>query len=309
MAPIQWISIMDLIQLLPKAGNFLSEILGQGDQKESPQVFSSLSKDNIPTNFLSAKLTKIDESYFENLVMVHLATAERKIIDACIEEMALRDKGDSGNRVDSFRIGVLIMPNKLAEALVPQQTPQTSRRRNRNESVKLEDQGTPQDTPKDPRFTDNDSRIKYLKSLAKSIEEETENVGMPKAIEAEINRMQASKFIATGDLLKEIQMKTEILKNRTGYAIQSFLLRVFLPTAVNEKVLLIHPEPAENADPETKKKWQDAVVDELDTQLQRQNLHRSQNPPKVQYSKRYWFIILGMTLASILGIVFINTIN
>ena len=303
-------SLVDVVQLIGRARGLIGGFFGQEDHKENPVVFSSLIHESyIPTNILSAKLTKIDESYFENLTMVYLKSTERDIINQCITEMEVRDRKDSGNRVDSFRIGVLIMPNKLAEALVSQQTPQTSRRRDKKKSVKLEEEST-QIKTSDPRFTDDDSRIKYLKAFAKNIEEQTLNgATITTAITVEIDRLEKSKFIATGDLLQEIQVKAEAIKNRTGYTIQSFILRVFLPSTVNEAILVSYPEPAESADPETKKKWQDAVVDELDTQLQRQNLHRSQNPPKVQYSKRYWWIIGGMTLTSVLGIVLINLIN
>lgn len=303
-------SLVDMVQLFGRARGLIGGLFGQEDQKENPQVFSSMiHESDIPTNILSAKLTKIDESYFENLTMVYLKSTERNIVNQCIAEMEIRDKKDSGNRVDSFRIGVLIMPNKLAEALVPQQAPQASRRRDKKASVKLDVQNT-QTTTSDPRFTDDDSRIKYLKAFAKNVEEQTLNgATIATAIATEINRLEKSKFIATGDLLQEIQAKAEAIKNRTGYVIQSFLLRVFLPTAVNEKVLLIHPEPAESADPETKKKWQHNVINELDVKLKEQNLHRRQNPPKIQYSNQYWYIIGGMTLASILGIVLINLIN
>lgn len=312
MASIHWMSIMDLVQMIANSEGLLRTLFGssQRDKKDDTHTSSaSLSDEGMPTNLLSAKLSRKDESFFENLVMVHLTRAEQKIVNACIAEMARRDKEDSGNRVDSFQLGVLIMPNKLAEGIMPQQasqTPRTPRRRNRGESVKLEDQGTPQSTSKDPRFTDDDARIKYLKSLVKNIQEEG---GQDEAIKKEIDQMQDRKFIATGDLLKEIQARAESLKNRTGYAIRSLVLRVFLPAKTSEAVLRRHPEPAENATPETKKKWQDEVIQELDIHLQQQNEHRRRNPPKITYPPRYWWIIGGMTFFSVLGIVLINILK
>lgn len=214
---IHFASIMDMIQMSPKVISLLGNFFGDRKKTAEPTMTGGTKSDeDIPTGLLSEKFNKVDESHWQALMPL-LDTTTLWSIRKLIERMKIRDDTDHGSRVDSFRIGVLLMPNKLAEETVSQPTGQQGNTTRRRQTV-------PQKT--DPRFTDKDSRVAYLKYVGDLISIEMAlRQNVEEAVDAIIQYLEDDGFLTTGYWLtkaKELAEKTadelyeEILRFRLG---------------------------------------------------------------------------------------------
>lgn len=216
---MNFMSIMDMVQMSPKIVGFFSNLFGgkiSGKKSTigSGQTAEAKSDENLPTGLLSEKFTKVDESYWQTLMPL-LDDTTRWSVRNLTERMKILDDADHGSRVDSFRIGVLLMPNKLVEEDAPQTNQQANKQPRRRQTQQV-----------DPRFTGKDSRIIYLKYVSDLI-----SIEMPlreskeEAIDAVIKYLENDGFLTTGYWLtksKELAEKTagevyeEILRFRLG---------------------------------------------------------------------------------------------
>ncbi len=214
---INFMSVMDIVQLLSRARSSFSGLFGHKEDGAKPAPTSEMKGDEgLPTGLISEKFTRVDESQWQQL-MLYLAAPIAAIIRKIITEMKRRDDKDHGSRVDSFRIGVLIMTTKVSEEIITkkatQQTPsepgaqQTRRRQQAKQPA-----GEPETITRkiDPRFTDKDSRVLYLNLLAGRIQSEmSDGKNEAAAIAAVIDYLEADGFLTTGEMLRKAKKVAE----------------------------------------------------------------------------------------------------
>lgn len=126
--------------------------------------------------------------------------------------MDRRDDDKYGSRVDSFRIGVLIMPNKVGEEIVTDTAPKSAPEEKGKKKEKQPEEAKTITRKVDPRFTDDDARVVYLKYLAGLVEAEMKIPGGKNeadAITAVINYLEADKFLVTGESLQKAKVLAE----------------------------------------------------------------------------------------------------
>lgn len=179
---------------------------GASDGKKSdgkPSADSETSDKNLPTNLFTEKFTQVDNSYWEyllSLLPLEVETTIRKITD----RMSERDKAKetTGDRVNSFRIGTLLMPNKITEEVIEKTVPQQGQG-GKGGGTKKETTTRKSDTRFDP---DKDSRIKYLVRLHKSVEQlVASGKEEDAAINTVIDRLEQSGFLSTDSLKKKVK--------------------------------------------------------------------------------------------------------
>ncbi len=189
---------------------------GQG-VKASSEIKSD---DTLPKGLLTEKFTKVDDSYWQAM-MTLVDAGTFSVIQKLVAEMKRRDDEDRGRRVDSFRVGVLIMPNRVTEEVVtkkaqvpPDQDKGASgaSKAQRDEKKPGKSDG-PQETvirKNDPRFTDKDLRILYLKRLAGLVSAQINvNVTEAQAIASVIDSLEADGFLTTGKMRQQIKEEAE----------------------------------------------------------------------------------------------------
>jgi hypothetical protein len=207
---LNFMSVVDLMQLVGKGKKVFGGLFGGGGHKEEenkPASSEIKGDENLPTGLLSEKFTRVDESYWQ-LLMTHLDAPVAKTLRALEKEMDQRDDADSGSRIDSFRIGVLIMPNKVGEEVVTESAPEKKKKR----EEKQPEEAKTVTRKVDPRFTDNDARVVYLKYLAGLVEAEMKMPGGKNeadAITTVINYLEADKFLVTGETLQRAKALAE----------------------------------------------------------------------------------------------------
>lgn len=201
---IHFVSIMDLIQMLGKAKGMFS-FFGHKEEKPATPTSEVKGDENLPTGLISEKFTRADESHWQQL-MLYLAAPVATIIRNIVTAMKNRDDKDGGSRVDSFRIGVLIMPNKLGEEVVSKAAKSGeahhARRRGGKDSGSAEHETITRKI--DPRFTDEDARVLYLKYLAGLVQAEVASGKKESdAVSSVIDGLEADGFIVTGAMLQK----------------------------------------------------------------------------------------------------------
>jgi hypothetical protein len=203
--------------------------LGRKPRSSGEKVPSSelKSEEGLPTGLLTEKFTLIDESYWQTLKK-HLDAPVAKTVGKLIVEMKKRDKMDNGNRIDSFRIGVLIMPNKITEEIKTETTSAPAdKKEEKSKSTAAEKTVKTTSKKIDPRFTDNDTRVLYLNHLTKLVKAEmdVDKKSEDEAIVIVVDNLEAEKFLVTGETFqkaKELSEKAadgtfeEVLRFRLG---------------------------------------------------------------------------------------------
>lgn len=205
---------------------------GASDGKKSdgkPSADSETSDKNLPTNLFTEKFTQVDNSYWEyllSLLPLEVETTIRKITD----RMSERDKAKetTGDRVNSFRIGTLLMPNKITEEVIEKTVPQQGQG-GKGGGTKKETTTRKSDTRFDP---DKDSRIKYLVRLHKSVEQlVASGKEEDAAINTVIDRLEQSGFLSTDSLKKmaeELFGKGKTIAKETSHKAKLASYHLFL---------------------------------------------------------------------------------
>lgn len=231
---MNFMSVMDIVQLLSRARSSFSGIFGHKEGATKPTPSSEVKGDeNIPTGLISEKFTKVDESHWQAL-MTHLGAGVSGTVRKIIMEMKRRDDADHGSRVDSFRIGVLLIPYKETEETVTRKVPKADTpaevsdasdvQQQRRRQEKKPEKGAEETITRksDPRFTDKDSRALYLKYLNDLVQ--SEMVGgkdESAAIAAVIDYLEADGFLTTGEMIQKAKKFAE----NTGNAAFEEVLR------------------------------------------------------------------------------------
>lgn len=248
-------SIVDLFQLLGRARGVFKGFFGtEGEAKAKPES-EVKSEEELPKGIFAEKFTRLDESYWQKLVSL-LDARTATIVRRLEAEMKRRDDLDHGERIPSFRIGVLNMPNKVSEETVTTvRQPEAKGMRRRQQQQQQPQPEAAQETIArkiDPRFTPNDARILYLKWLAELVQTEmsggkgigfvqpgtTGGKSEDEAIGAVIDYLEADGFLVTGDLLQKA-------KEIGGEAVENLFeetLRFRLEKEVYDKIKTDHPD-------------------------------------------------------------------
>lgn len=212
---IQLMSMVDAVQLLGRARGFFGGLFGnkEADKKASPSS-DTKSDEGLPEDLLTEKFTKVDEGHWQQLMVYVGRQTTMAVVRKIINEMKQRDNADNGNRINSFRIGILLMPNKMIDVKQPQ-SQQQQRRRQQSQTTKQVD----------PRFTDQDSRVKYLRHLSELIQSEmTAGKSEADAVATIVDYLEADGFLSTGAL----QQKAKQLAIKTGENLFEETLRLRL---------------------------------------------------------------------------------
>lgn len=212
-------TMVDIYQLLGKAKGMFS-FFGHKEEKPATPSSEVKSDENIPTGLISEKFTKVDESHWQAL-MTHLGTEVSGTVRKLVMAMKRRDDADHGSRVDSFRIGVLLIPYKETKETVTRKAAaqpkadapaevsdasdvQQQRRRQEKKPEKGAEETITRKS--DPRFTDKDSRVLYLKYLTDLVQ--SEMVGgkdEAAAIATVIDYLEADGFLTTGEMIQKVK--------------------------------------------------------------------------------------------------------
>lgn len=234
-------SVVDAVQLISKARGVIGGMLGRNKEegKTSPET-EVKGDESLPTGLLTEKFTRKDESHWQ-LLMTYLEVPVSRIIRKLVVQMSHRDKADSGNRVDSFRIGVLIMPNKITEETETETTSAPKGKKDKEEKEKPVEKTVKTTTRKiDPRFTNDDARVKYLKYLSDLTNAEMKppcNKSEDNAIVEVIKYLEADEFIATGEMIQ----KAKKLGEKSGDAVFEETLRFRLGAEEYDRIKRENP--------------------------------------------------------------------
>lgn len=228
---INFMSVVDLVQVLGRTKGFFGSLFGTRKEEHKLPPESEFKRDeDLPTGLIAEKFTRTDESRWKQIMSL-LSPADAMIIRKIIAAMKLRDKGtkevkgDGGQRVGSFRVDVLQMLNRVTEETVREK----AKKEKGEEEGKGKDKEPKKDTAEktltrkvDPRLTEKDARVLYLRHLAQSIRESaTAGKSEDDAIKEMVDAFEAEESIVTGELRQRIKKAAE----ETGEAALEEILR------------------------------------------------------------------------------------
>ncbi|MBP9751593.1 MAG: hypothetical protein KBD19_01900 [Candidatus Moranbacteria bacterium] len=286
---IHFMSLLDLFQMLgSKLGKATTE------EKKADGSDSAKTDKDLPTNLFTEKFTQVDNSYWEYILSL-LPLDVYKTVRKLTDRMSEKDKADEGSRADSFRIGTLLMPNKITEEVIEKTVPGQQGQGGKGGGAKKETTTKRTDTRFDP---DKDSRILYLTRLHE-VTIDLIGAGQTEAdvIDSVIDHLEKSGFLSTDSLKRkaeELFGKGKELAKEVSHKAKLASYHLFLGNEYDE---VVRGRDTGKPDKDLEKDLSDALVSK--TARDRRELKQAKRDRILHAKPKALGIIIGLMAAMI----------